>query len=62
MTISGRHIRDGARVIVNGSKVSGTIRTSDDEMVVIDLESLPTVGMHFLQVQNQGGLFSNEFI
>jgi hypothetical protein len=29
---------------------------------VIRLDSLPTVGLHFLQVQNAGGLFSNDFI
>ena len=31
-------------------------------MVTIALTKLPTDGMHLLQVQNPGGLFSNDFI
>jgi YVTN family beta-propeller protein len=62
MTVSGRHIREGANIIVDGRKVPGTMKTEQDERIVIKLESLPAVGMHLLQVQNQDGLFSNDFI
>ncbi len=62
MTISGRHIRDGAHLIVNGRRVPGTIQLGKNEQVVIELETLPSEGLHFLQVQNPGGLFSNDFI
>ena len=62
MTVSGRHIRKGAGILVNGRKVAGSIRMEANERVVIELEDLPTTGMHFLQVQNPGGLFSNDFI
>lgn len=62
MTISGRHIREGANIIVDGRKVAGTISIQRDERVEIGLDSLPSAGMHFLQVQNPGGLFSNDFI
>ena len=61
MTISGRHIREGAHVIVDGNRASGTV-TCDGETVKVELASLPTVGTHFLQVQNPDGLFSNDFI
>ena len=61
MTISGRHIRKGARVIVDGRRVPGSIKTKRD-VVTITLAELPTKGMHLLQVQNPGGLFSNDFI
>jgi YVTN family beta-propeller protein len=62
MTISGRHIRDGASLVVNGRKVPGTIRTDEEDKVMVKLKTLPSVGMHFLQVQNPNGLFSNDFI
>ena len=64
MTISGRHLDDGAHVIVNGRRVSGTItaRKDKDETVKIELKELPEAGIHFLQVQNPDGLFSNDFI
>ena len=61
MTISGRHIRKGARVVVNGRRVPGSIKI-DREVVTISLEKSPAAGMHLLQVQNPGGLFSNDFI
>jgi YVTN family beta-propeller protein len=61
MTFSGRHIDDGARVIVDGIGVAGTV-SLDGETVRVELAALPPVGMHFLQVQNPDGLFSNDFI
>ena len=62
MTVSGRHIREGAHLIVNGKRAQGSIALSDKEQVRIKLETLPPAGMHFLQLQNPDGLFSNDFI
>ena len=69
MTVSGRHIRDGANIIVDGRKVTGTISCEignlpecSGESVQVQLQTLPSPGMHFLQIQNPGGLFSNDFI
>ena len=64
MTISGRHIRDGAHLVVDGRRVPGSVKAynSNQEMVKIDLARLPAAGMHLLQVQNPAGLFSNDFI
>ena len=61
MTFSGRHIQPGACLIVDGRRVEGTPRT-ENETVTVTLAKLPSVGMHFLQVQNPDGQFSNEFI
>jgi YVTN family beta-propeller protein len=61
MTISGRHLHAGANVIVDGRRVAGTI-SHDGETVKIALAALPSVGTHFLEVQNPDGLFSNDFI
>jgi YVTN family beta-propeller protein len=62
MTVSGRHILADASLVVDGRKVPGSIQLEKEERIVIRLDSLPTVGLHFLQVQNAGGLFSNDFI
>ncbi|MEE3373451.1 MAG: hypothetical protein VX346_29205 [Planctomycetota bacterium] len=61
LVASGRHVREEAGVFVDGRRVAGTVRL-DEATVSIELEKLPTAGMHLLQVQNPGGLFSNDFI
>ncbi len=61
MTVSGRHIQEGANLLVDGRRVEGTLST-EGETVTIGLAALPTIGIHFLQVQNPNGLFSNDFI
>ena len=62
MTVSGRHIRNGASLIVDGKKAPGSIRTEKNETIIIELTNLPDTGIHFLQIQNPNGLFSNDFI
>lgn len=70
LTISGRHVQAGARVYLNGHRVSGFVTCQSGELpecvgevIRVHLGQLPaTNGTHFLQVQNPGGLFSNDFI
>lgn len=62
LTIGGRHIREGAHVIVDGRRVSGDVQLSKDETLIIELNALPARGMHLLQIQNREGMFSNDFI
>jgi len=62
MVVSGRHLKEGASVIVNGRKTQGSVKLGDNERVEIELASLPPEGMHFVQLQNRDGLFSNDFI
>ena len=62
MVVSGRHLKDGASVIVNGRKAQGTVKLGRNERVEIELASLPPEGMNFVQLQNKDGLFSNDFI
>ncbi len=62
MVLGARHVRDGAAVIVDGRRVPAKVRTLRTDRISIELETLPAPGMHFLQVQNPGGLFSNDFI
>ena len=61
MTMSGRHIEADAKVIVDGRRVAAGV-SRDGETVKVALDALPAVGMHFLQLQNQAGLCSNDFI
>lgn len=70
MVISGRHIMKGARLYVDGRRVPGTVDCREgtlpdceNEAIDVSLTSLPSPdGMHFLQLQNPQGLFSNDFI
>ena len=66
MTLSGRHIRAGARLFVDGKRVAGTVKTRSstfqDDDVIIRLKTPPHAGMHFIQIQNPDGYLSNEFI
>ena len=62
MRISGRHLREGANIIVNGRKVPGMIKLAAKNNVDITLDTLPDFGLHFVQVQNPDGLFSNDFL
>ena len=64
MAISGRNFDDEASIFVDGRRVDGSIEVTEDEQerIVIELSSLPTPGMHMLQVQSANGHFSNDFI
>ena len=70
LRVNGRHIEEGAHVFIDGRRIDATVRCEigvlpacDDEIVVIDLGENPSPGgLHFLQVQNSGGLFSNDMM
>ncbi len=62
MKLSGRHIENGASLIVDGRKVEGTIQIGKNDGLSVELEKMPQVGIHFLQIQNREGLFSKDFI
>lgn len=66
MTISGRHIQEGAHLVVDGRRVPGAIIFQQgpfrDMDIIVELQTLPAEGMHFLQIQNPEGMLSNDFI
>ena len=62
MVVSGRHLKEGASVIVNGRKSEGSVKLGSNERVEIEFANLPPEGMNFVQLQNKDGLFSNDFI
>ncbi len=61
MTVSVRHLDEGAQIIVNGRRVDGTV-TLDGDTAQVELTELPKPGLHLLQLQNPAGLLSNEFL
>ena len=71
MRIFGRHILEGATVLVDGQRVSGRVRCAGfaklpncpGEAISIELDEVPSEsGLHLVQVQNPGGFQSNEFM
>jgi hypothetical protein len=62
MTINARHVKNGALIFVNGKRANGNLQFRSGENIEITLDDLPEPGIHFLQIQNKGGLFSNDFI
>ena len=70
MRLRGEHIQPEAYLLVDGRRVAGSVRCEAgdlpdcaDDTVIVALAELPAdAGMHLLQVQNPGGLFSNDFV
>ena len=62
MSLKARHVMEGAHVIVDGRRISAGLSSGEEETLTITFESLPETGLHFLQIQNASGLFSNDFI
>lgn len=68
LLMNARHVQPGAWVIVNGRRVNGGVRCRSGvlpscvgEEIIVELEEIPLEGgMHFLQVQNPEGKFSND--
>ncbi len=70
LRFNARHIESGATVFVDGRKASATLACEsgdlpacDDEVFLVTLARAPTHGgLHFLQLQNRQGLFSNDML
>jgi hypothetical protein len=60
--MNARHVTEDAHVIVDGRRVQATVKKGTAETIAITIDSLPPNGLHFLQIQNSQGLFSNDFI
>lgn len=70
MRLKGRHISPNARVYVDGQRVKGTVTCEtgtlplcDNEIILVSIDRLSIKNvMHLVQIKNQGGRFSNEYI
>ena len=61
MVLSGRHLVQEPLVLVDGVRVTARTQVAGERWEV-ELAELPAAGLHFLQLQNPGGLTSNEFL
>ena len=61
MAVSVRHLKEEARLYVDGRRVSGVV-SIENGVAKIEFSAAPSSGMHLLQMQNKNGLFSNDFI
>ena len=71
LQVSARHVFPDASIFVDGRRVDGTVRCAlggalpscHDEILLVELHAPPDPGgLHFLQLQNPGGLFSNDMM
>ncbi|MCY3813682.1 MAG: hypothetical protein OXH15_17960 [Gammaproteobacteria bacterium] len=70
LRINARHVLPDPVVLVNGRGAAATVTCEsgdmpacDDEILTVTLERSPTPGgLHFLQLQNAGGLISNDMM
>ena len=70
LTFNARHVTNGASVFVDSRRneadvgcVEGSLPICDDELLQVTLASLPeSGGLHFLQLKNEAGLFSNDMM
>ena len=47
---------------MDGRRVPGKVSVTGKDKIKIQLDSLPEPGIHLLQIQNPGGMFSNDFL
>ena len=70
LRFKARHVREGASVYVDGRRVDGKVGCEagelpncGEEILTVSLSELPQPGgIHFLQIQNPKGLFSNDLM
>ena len=64
MTLSSRHVLPGAAIIVDGRRVDGRVvkgaLLNSNDLLTLHISKLLAVGLHTLQVQNPGGIVSDE--
>ena len=67
LRINAKHVQDDASLYVDGRGVEGQVwcehgalPNCDGDVMFVELDTAPPGGLHFLQVQNPAGLFSND--
>ena len=69
LRINARHVEEDASIHINGRRVDGhvecehgTLPYCSGEIAIVELDEAPPGGLHFLQLQNPQGLFSNDMM
>ena len=60
-SLAARNVQQGAAVYIDGRRVNASISGTPSDLS-ITLATLPKPGWHLVQLQNPGGLFSNEYL
>ena len=69
LRINARHIQEAASIYIDGRRVDGrvecehgTLPYCSGEVAIVELDEAPLGGLHFMQIQNPQGLFSNDMM
>ena len=69
LRINAKHVQEDASVYIDGRRVDGqvecehgTLPYCSGEVAIVELDEAPPGGLHFLQIQNPQGLFSNDMM
>ncbi|MYF29911.1 MAG: hypothetical protein F4029_04595 [Gammaproteobacteria bacterium] len=69
LRINARHVQAGASLHLNGRRIDGNVECEhgtlphcSGEVAIIELDQAPPGGLHFVQIQNPQGLFSNDMM
>ena len=69
LRINARHIQESASLHLNGRRVDGDVECEhgrlphcSGDVAIVTLDEAPPGGLHFLQIQNPQGLFSNDMM
>jgi len=70
LRLNARHLMSGVSIFLDGRRVDGSVRCESGpfpacagEVVIVQFSAVPAVGgVHFLQLQNPQGLFSNDMM
>ncbi len=69
LRINARHVQEGASIYIDGRRVDGdvgcehgTLPYCSGEIAIVELDEAPAGGLHFMQIQNPHGLFSNDMM
>jgi hypothetical protein len=62
MAFSGAYFLEDALIFIDGKAASGSISKKKGNDITLTLNTMPSKGMHLLQVQPPQGLMSNDFI
>ena len=69
LRINARHVQEDASIHLDGRRVDGhvecehgTLPYCSGEVAIVELDETPLGGLHFLQLQNPQGLFSNDMM
>ena len=69
LRISAKHVQEGASIYIDGRRVGGFVECEhgvlpacSGDILIVELEEPPLGGLHFMQIQNPVGLFSNDMM